>query len=319
MKTLLPSLFFAAFVAAVAPVAQAKIERTVVKTFNVQPGGSLQVGTSAGSIVVEVAPGNTVQVTAREHIRADSDAEADEALKPLTLTLEQSGSNVTAKAEYEKTGLGFHFGSWPPVVVDFVVQVPAKYSAQLKTSGGSITVGDLVGTLEAGTSGGDLRLGQIAGKVDARTSGGSVWLAGAGAGVLLSTSGGNITVGRVAGAAELRTSGGDIKATEVVGSLEAHTSGGDVTATFAGPLTGDNVLSTSGGRVRAYVPTGASFELDASTSGGRVRADGLTLTIAHGGVNRSSLRGIVGAGGPTLRLRSSGGDVSVETAKVAAN
>lgn len=61
-------------------------------------------------------------------------------------------------------------------------------------------------------------------------------------------------------------------------------------ATFAGPLTGEIVLSTSGGRVRAFVPSGANFELDASTSGGRVRADGLTLMITHGGVNRSSLR-----------------------------
>jgi hypothetical protein len=318
MKTLLPSLLFSAVAASVAPAASAKIERTVEKSFTVQPGGTLHVGTSAGEIVVEVAPGDTVQVTAREHIRAASEDEATEDLKKLTLTLEQTGADVTAKAEYEKTSLGVHFGSWP-VTVDFVVKVPVKYSAQLKTSGGDITVGDLGGTLEAATSGGDLRLGQIAGKVDARTSGGSVRLAGGGADVGLYTSGGNITLGRVVGAADLHTSGGDIKATAVGGNLNAHTSGGDIAATFTGPLAGENVLLTSGGRVRVVVPSGASFELDASTSGGRVRADGLTLTIAQGGVNRSSLRGKVGSGGATLRLHSSGGDVIVETAKVAAN
>jgi hypothetical protein len=319
MKTLFPSLLFTAVAASLAPAASAKIERTVEKSFTVQPGGTLHVGTSAGEIVVEVVPGDTVQVTAREHIRASSEDEATEELKKLTLTLEQAGADVTAKADYEKTPLGFHFGSWPPVTVDFVVKVPAKYSAQLKTSGGDITVGDLGGTLEAATSGGDLKLGQIAGKVEARTSGGSVRLAGGGADVVLSTSGGNITLGRTAGSADLHTSGGDIKVDGVSGNLRAHTSGGDVSATFTGPLTGENVLSTSGGRVRTTVPSGANFELDASTSGGRVRADGLTLTIAHGGVNRSSLRGKVGSGGATLRLHSSGGDVIVETAKVAAN
>jgi len=319
MKTLFPSLFLSALAAAVVPAVSAKIERTVEKSFAVQPGGHLNVGTFAGEIVVEVGSTDTVQVTAREHIRAGTDAEADDELKKLNLTLEQKGADVTAVAEYEKTPMTFHFGSWPPVAVDFIVKVPAKYSAELKTSGGDITVGDLGGTLEAYTSGGALRLGQIAGKVDARTSGGSVHLAGGGADVTLSTSGGNITLGRVVGAADVHTSGGDIKITAIGGSLQAHTSGGDITAAFTSPLSGENVLTTSGGRVRVTVPAGSNFELDASTSGGRVHADGLTLTIAHGGVNRSSLRGTVGSGGSTLRLHSSGGDVSVETAKVAAN
>jgi DUF4097 and DUF4098 domain-containing protein YvlB len=318
MKTLFPSLLFSAVAASVAPAASAKIERTVEKSFTVQPGGTLHVGTSSGEIVVEVASGNTVQVTAREHIRAASEDEATEELKKLSLTLEQQGADVTAKAEYERNSMGFHFGS-PPVTVDFVVKVPAKYSAQLKTSGGEITVGDLGGSLEAVSSGGGLRLGQIAGNVDARTSGGAVRLAGSGSDVELSSSGGSITLGRVAGSARLRTSGGHIQAEGVGGNLQAHTSGGDVSATFTGPLSGENSLSTSGGRVRVSVPSGANFELDASTSGGRVRADGLTLTIAGGGANRSSLRGKVGTGGATLRLHSSGGDVIIESGKVAAN
>jgi hypothetical protein len=58
---------------------------------------------------------------------------------------------------------------------------------------------------------------------------------------------------------------------------------------------------------------GAGFELDASTSGGDVRAEGLTITIAKGGVGKSRLAGSVNGGGPILKLRSSGGDISVRT------
>jgi len=55
------------------------------------------------------------------------------------------------------------------------------------------------------------------------------------------------------------------------------------------------------------------FHIDASTSGGEVEADGLTLTIDHGGVGKSNLSGAVNGGGPDLRLRSSGGDIEITT------
>jgi hypothetical protein len=58
---------------------------------------------------------------------------------------------------------------------------------------------------------------------------------------------------------------------------------------------------------------GAGFHLDASTSGGEVRADGLTITLEHGGSGKSKLVGAVNGGGPRLKLRTSGGDVRIRT------
>jgi hypothetical protein len=81
---------------------------------------------------------------------------------------------------------------------------------------------------------------------------------------------------------------------------------------FKGPLKGDCSLSTSGGEVKVVVDPSARFHLDASTSGGDVNADGLTITITHGGVGKSDLSGDVNGGGAVLRLRSSGGDIRVK-------
>ena len=89
--------------------------------------------------------------------------------------------------------------------------------------------------------------------------------------------------------------------------------GGDIRAAFTGPLKGDCSLTTSGGEVKAAVAKDAGFRLDASTSGGDVDASGLTITIEHGGAGKSSLAGAVNGGGPTLKLRSSGGDIRVST------
>ncbi|MCX6952261.1 MAG: DUF4097 family beta strand repeat-containing protein [Verrucomicrobia bacterium] len=313
MKFTTSLLLAAGLVAASVSSAHAKIERVVEKSFTVQPGGVLQVNTQGGEIRVSPSGDNVVKVTARERIRASSDAEADDLLKKLDLTIEQNGNEITASAKYEQQPLGFHFGSWPPVNVDFTVTVPASFATNLRTSGGGITVGDLAGKVNARTSGGGIRLGKLGAEVDAHTSGGSVTLDGARGPVKLSTSGGNITAGTVAGEAELSTSGGSIKIESVEGALKASTSGGSIRAAFAGPLKSNCSLSTSGGSVKVTLDKATAFRLDASTSGGSVDAEGLTITLEKSTRSRTQLVGAVNGGGSLLKLRTSGGDIVVQT------
>lgn len=292
-------------------LAAARIERVVEKSFNVTAAGTLRVETQGGEIRITPSKDNVVKVTAKQRIRADSDAEADDLLKKLELTIEQSGNDVSAKAKYEKQPISFRFGSWPPVNVDFIISVPQDFITDLHTSGGGITIGDLKGKVNARTSGGGIKLGKMGGEVVAKTSGGSISLEESGGSVDLDTSGGNITVGRVAGKADLSTSGGSIKIESVLGAVRANTSGGNIRAAIAGPLKDDCVLSTSGGGVNVTVDKTAAFRLDASTSGGGVDAEGLTITMERGGAGRSRLAGAVNGGGPLLKLRTSGGSIAV--------
>jgi hypothetical protein len=244
---------------------------------------------------VQPSTGLVMTILAKEKIHADSETDADEILKNLALTIEQRGNDVTARAKYEEPQPSFHFGSWPPVQVDFIVTVPASFAADLKTSGGDIAVEGLGGALRAHTSGGDIELGRIGGDVDASTSGGNVSLAEGCATVSLRTSGGNVSVGRAAGPTTLETSGGNVE------------------AGISGPIKGDCSLKTSGGRVIVAVDRAAGFDLDAATSGGRINADDLTIAIAKGGLRKSRLEGSVNGGGPLISLRSSGGDIEVRT------
>jgi len=311
MKFYLPVLVGLGWLFAAPIVLNAKIERTVEKSFTVQPGGTLRVGTAGGNISVEPGAGDAVKVVVREKIRADSDAEADTLLKDLTLTIEQQGNDVIATAKYERK-MGGWFHSWP-VQVDFIVTVPGRYSTDLKTSGGNITVGDLAGQMEARTSGGNVKLGNIDGTVDAGTSGGNVSLGSCTGDTKLHTSGGNVRAEKIVGRADLDTSGGDIVVKLVENTLSAHTSGGDVEAGIGGVLKGDCSLGTSGGDVKVAVDKAAAFQLDAATSGGSVRTDGLTITLDGGGAGRSHLSGKVNGGGPLLKLRTSGGSIHIGT------
>ncbi len=292
--------------------ADAKIERTVEKTFSVSAPGLLRVETHGGSIRVTPGTDATVRVTAKQRINATTEAEADDVLKKLELTLEQKGNDVSVVARCEpRKGWFATFSSWPPVQVDFVISVPAGYATELNTSGGGISVGALEGKALLRTSGGAIKLAQMGGAVDARTSGGSIDLEGARGAVALKTSGGNISVGQAAGPADLATSGGSIKIDSVVGRVRAHTSGGSVRAHIVGPLKDECSLSTSGGSVKVTVDKTAAFQLDAATSGGSVDAAGLTITLEKSNRERSRLAGTVNGGGPLLKLRSSGGGIAV--------
>jgi len=271
----------------------AKIERTVDKTFAVQPGGTLKVETAGGGIKVEPGAGDAVKVEVKERIDASTDAEADEILKHLTLTLEQQGNDVTAVARYEgeRTSSLFHWGNWPPVQCEFTVTVPAKYNVALKTSGGGISVGDLTGTVEGRTSGGGISLEACSGDVEVHTSGGGIHL------------------GPVGGNAQVFTSGGGISIKGIAGVVKAHTSGGPIDVAFSGPLQGDCEFATSGGGITVHVNPKSDFDLDAHTSGGGVHCD-LPVTVV-GDVKPSRLAGKVNGGGHLLKLRSSGGGIRV--------
>ena len=309
-----PRLLLAAGLLALVPfVAHAKIERVVEKSFTVQPGGRLQVETQGGDIRISPSTDLVVKVTAREKIRASTDAEADDILKKLDLAIEQSGNDVTATAKYEKNLTGIHWGSWPPVQVDFIVSVPASFATDLHTSGGNVMVGDMTAKVHARTSGGDVKLGKIGADIDAHTSGGNVSLEEGRGMVKLGTSGGDISVVHAAGPADLSTSGGNIKIESVENAVHASTSGGNVRAGIVGPLKDDCVLGTSGGTVKVTVDKTAAFRLDASTSGGDVEAEGLTITMEKSGRSHSKLAGAVNGGGPLLKLRSSGGDIEIRT------
>lgn len=309
MKTLTCLLALATLTAA--PVAAfAKIIRTVERTFAVQPGGSLIAVTEGGHITIETADVPEVRVVAKQTVRADSETEADKLLADLTLRIEQQGNDVAVEAKFEKEAR-WRFSQ--PVSVDFTITVPRAYDVDLRTSGGNVLVASLKGRVKARTSGGDLKFDRIDGELEGRTSGGDVFLREGTARAKLSTSGGDIVVENALGPTEVATSGGDVRIDSAAELISATTSGGTVRARLTGPLKHDTVLGTSGGNVIVQITPDAAFHLDARTSGGHVNASGITIKITDGSIGKSRLRGDVNGGGPQLKLRSSGGNIRLET------
>lgn len=299
-------------------------DETIRKGFNVPDGGTLRLDAGIGDITV-IAGGTGVAV---EVVRKARGRDGEKLMRDHKITFEQQGNDVVIKGDRDREIRWF--GGWwgNDYEVDWNIRVPSRYNVELKTSGGSIELANLGGTVDARTSGGSIEAGKLSGEAILRTSGGSIKIEGASARVQARTSGGSIRIGATTGPVEARTSGGSITIEGTGGDVVAHTSGGGIriagamgrvdASTSGGSITaellrqpsGDSRLATSGGGVTVSIAEGVGFELDARASGGGVSSD-VPITVM-GRQDDDSLAGTVGRGGPRLVLRTSGGGIRVK-------
>jgi len=299
-KTALARLALGVFlVCAASTPAQAEYRAEHVLTL--APGGEFVLDASSGQITIHGTDRSDVWVvitSQRDDFEDRFDLEIDEMPGRVSVTTERRGS---------WTQRWFSRGDR----MQFEVEVPFETALTLKTAGGAISVSEIRSDVEARTSGGSIQLVDIDGAANLRTSGGWIDISEVAGTLSARTSGGSIKGERVGGDAEVRTSGGSIDLREMGGEVVARTSGGSVRVEFARGNSRGGSLTTSGGRVAAYVDEGAALDIDASTSGGRVTVD-VPVTV-QGELSSRSVQGSINGGGATLRLRSSGGGVSVRS------
>lgn len=287
-------------------------------------GGRVYLTAEFGSIDVQPSASRTVDVEVYFRGNAPSRSEFDRMLRDFTLEVTPQGNDVRVYGTFRDgwrsdSFFGRFGGRWCRNnrcleydwlrELNYRIRVPNDFSADVSTSGGSITVGDLNGTVDVRTSGGSLHLGRIGGTVNGRTSGGSITLLGSRGRATVRTSGGSIRIDEVEGDVDASTSGGSIEVARSSGRVTVHTSGGGINIRETkGPVD----ASTSGGSITVGMPANAAFELDAHTSGGSVSSE-FPITIS-GDIRRNEVRGPVNGGGPLLRLRTSGGGIRVRRA-----
>lgn len=326
-------LLFAGLTVSTLPVlAETRIE----KSLRLEPGGRFALEAEGGSVTVAgtSAPGARVVITSR---RSDLESLFD-------FRFEEGPGSVTVTSKRRRRHL---FGIGSTGSLHFDVQIPAQTNltvdtsggritvsgmrqrADLNTSGGSVRVGDQEGDLAAKTSGGSIEVRNLKGDLSATTSGGSINLAGVSGrsrlessggtiegsaltgSVDATTSGGSILLDSVGADIDAQTSGGSIRVAKAGGRVDAETSGGSIDVAFTSSNARGGVLGTSGGGIRVSLDPAVDLEIDAS--GGRVKSD-LPLRV-RGEMSRHRLQGTLGKGGETLRLRVSGGSITIEPLK----
>ena len=276
-------------------------EQVYEKSFEVNPGGLLTIRTDRGSIEVQTHDAGRVDV------QATVEARDEEAMENFMVYFERNGDDVLVRGEQKERERWNWNGD--RLRVKYVVTVPERFNVDLQTSGGSISVEDLEGTVETKTSGGSLSFGMIRGDIMGRTSGGSISLSGTSGSADVHTSGGSISLGKVAGTVKAHTSGGSISIDEVSGTIDARTSGGSIQAALTEQPAGDSELRTSGGTITVRLADGIGLDVNAKTSAGRVTTDFDVPPREKDEMNR--LDAAINGGGPAMLLRTSGGSIRI--------
>ncbi len=279
---MLRSIFVAGFACSACLCAQT--EQTIRRSIPAPPNTRLVLNArNGGSIDALPGPAGTILIEVRFKSDRATRAELDRIVRDFSLDVDRFGSDVhvtgLSKSGHSNWSLwSFLFNGFGAPDIQYKVELPAQSSANLRTSGGSISVAGLGGDVEARTSGGSLHLVRIAGAVDGSTSGGNVSLEDSRGKAILRTSGGSIDVDGALNALDAATSGGNIRIGLASGKgfdVDARTSGGSVSCDFPVPGYGEHRESELHGSIAGGGPL-----IHLRTSGGNIHVGRVGSTRA---------------------------------------
>ena len=92
-----------------------------------------------------------------------------------------------------------------------------------------------------------------------------------------------------------------------------RTGDGTVTlvASAGSAATGDWTIATGDGSVTLELPDAFNADLDAHTGDGRIAVEELTVSEVSGRMAKNRLRGQLGSGGRSLRIRTGDGSITL--------
>jgi hypothetical protein len=143
------------------------------KTYELSPGGRVEISNVNGKIDVEPSAGNTVEVVAQKLAKAGSPAAAKQALERIEIREEVSPSkeSVSIATTLPRGGGWFDMGG---AQVKYSVRVPAGAEVKFTTVNGGVSVTGLSGRVTAETTNGGVVARDVSGTIDASTTNGGV-------------------------------------------------------------------------------------------------------------------------------------------------
>lgn len=261
------------------------------KRFRVTGTPDLRLTTFDGAIDIRAGEGRDVIVEIEKR------GPSKETVERLQVDATQDGNRIDVEVKRPGGDAAFFgMGHHVSPTAKLIVTMPKHGNIVAKSGDGSIRIDAVHGRLELRTGDGSIRANDVGGEVVLDTHDGSVVLDGVDGDVDLTTGDGSVTVSGKPGALRLKTGDGSITLRADQGTQ----------------MKDDWSVSTGDGGVTLYLPSDFAAEVDAHTGDGAIRSD---LDITGGNSDdheRRSLRGRLGAGGRTLKIRTSDGSIRLK-------
>ena len=300
------------------------------KTLKVDAGKpiTLDVTTDAGDVTITGGDVDSVQVKAVKTAYDSSQSRADQEVKTIKYTMEQTGNAITLKYELPKS---MNFSN-KVNTVDFIVTVPSETGVGVAGGFGEVSVSDVNGAVTIVNNFGEVTARDIQGELSVNTQSGTVDASSIDAGsknIELSSGFGKVSLEKASGKEirlnsksgvlqmrDVRASGNVTMATDFgdasfdggsAGPLEVTTQSGKVTLNTL-DLRGGLTARSEFGEIRLEQVKASSYDLE--TNSGSVTADGVLGKVrAHSGFGSVT---VTNADAVTLDLSTKSGPVSFE-------
>jgi len=263
-------------------------DRMFEKVINVQEGGTLYLRSNLGDVTIETHREPTVILKMFCRVQAKKEAGGQALLNRVALQFESDESGVAKAIRGTDAEISINFPEnrieaasfdtkqdfddlqelvkqldFEFMKVVFQLRVPERFtinvetrngsvslpdvdgSATVRTSNGFVTAGTVSGDLFAETSaGGLIRAGNIGQDANVLTAGNDIRLGDVGGEATAVTEGGMISMGHVAGDVNATTHGGEIRIATVDGAVQAKTHAAPIAITFGKQPEKDSLLET---------------------------------------------------------------------------
>ena len=261
------------------------------KRFPVSGRPDLSLSTFDGS--VEIRAWDRPEILVVIEKRAEDKEEA----ATIEVRAEQNGDRVVVDVKASHHTIPWH-GSRS---ANLIVSMPAASDVRASSGDGSLSIARISGTL-------DLRSGD-----------GSIHGSGLAGDLRVHTGDGSIDLDDVAGGVDADTGDGSVRVTGKLTRVRARSGDGRIAirAEDGSTTEGDWEINTGDGSITIDLPDTFGGELDARTGDGGIELQNVPLSDVSGELDRHHMRGRLGAGGKTLRVRTGDGSITMRRSPTA--
>jgi DUF4097 and DUF4098 domain-containing protein YvlB len=282
-------------------------EATFSRTLNVSGAPTISISTGAGYIHVTTGPQSTVSIQARvksEHGWFNGGGSDVDRVKDITANppIVQNGSAITIGPANDDSR------RYRNISIDYDVTLPPNTTLKVESGSGDIAVANVLSLVSAETGSGDIHLNNVGPTPHVSTGSGSIRAEAVHGAANLETGSGDIEFHQqVAGDLKAVTGSGSIRLYGTNGAVKAQTGSGDIE--IDGNPSAEWKLETGSGSVRLALGPQSRCNLNASTGSGSVN---VSAPIARqAGLEKQHISGAIRGGGPTVRISTGSGDISV--------
>ncbi len=275
------------------------ITDTVRRSFDVRPGGMLELELDRGNIDVKRGEDTLVRIEVVRRAKVSRNVTAKQVWDLHDLDISERRGDVSIRSSWDSgdSGSGWMPRSrnriWDELNVDVTVFVPRAFNVTFRTAAGNVAVSDIDGEVGGRSGAGNVVFSDIDGMVD------------------IYTGSGNVQVDRIEGDVRINTGAGNVEIERVLGQVTAKTGAGNVSGYFPRATGAPISLTTGAGNVTAVVRSGVGFDVEARTGIGSASTQYGNMDVSDGMMG-GRFAGRINGGGPLLALRTGIGNVELK-------